>query len=218
MEERMREFEHALMSMDRAQLELIAQEGVNTLSPVGFVESIVAPVLERIGEGWENGTVSLSQVYMSGRICEELISEILPTGISNSRDCPLTAIAVLEDYHMLGKRMVYSVLRANGFDPIDYGRVTVEEIVRSVERDRAEVLLISTLMLPSALKVRDVVHFLNKENQHPKIIVGGAPFRLDAELFREVGAHGTADKASDVVKAIRKVTENGHEKSIHDPF
>ncbi|WP_373507819.1 B12-binding domain-containing protein [Thiocapsa sp.] len=33
------------------------------------VERLVVPSLERIGDLWERGEVSLSQVYMSGRLC-----------------------------------------------------------------------------------------------------------------------------------------------------
>ena len=34
--------------------------------------------LERIGDGWEEGQLSLSQVYMSGVICEEMIEKYIP--------------------------------------------------------------------------------------------------------------------------------------------
>lgn len=40
----------------------------------------MVPALDRIGTGWENGTIALSQVYMSGRICEEVVDDLLPTG------------------------------------------------------------------------------------------------------------------------------------------
>ena len=67
----------------------------------------LVPVLEEIGTGWENGTYALSQVYMSGRICEELVDLILPPTDVMRRTQPKIAIATLEDYHMLGKRIVY---------------------------------------------------------------------------------------------------------------
>ena len=42
------------------------------------VDKVVVPALENIGQGWEEGRVSLSQVYMAGRICEGAMGEILP--------------------------------------------------------------------------------------------------------------------------------------------
>lgn len=39
---------------------------------------LVTATLKRIGDGWEEGKVALSQVYLSGIICEEVIDKILP--------------------------------------------------------------------------------------------------------------------------------------------
>ncbi len=58
------------------------------------------------------------------------------------------AIAVLDDYHLLGKRMVYSVLRASGYELTDYGTVDGDALVGHVVRDGIVVLLISVLDAP----------------------------------------------------------------------
>ncbi len=66
------------------------------------------------------------------------------------------AIAVLDDYQPLGKRMVYSVLRASGYELKDYGTVDGDVLVSRVVRDDIVVSLISALMLPSALYIKRV--------------------------------------------------------------
>lgn len=198
-------FEQALLSMDREGAGEIMAEGLKRMEPVSFVEAVMVRALEHIGESWETGTVSLSQVYMSGRMCEEFMNQILPPGGSIDQGHPRIAIAVLEDYHMLGKRLVNSVLTAHRLDPVDYGRMETDELVRQVEEDRIEVLLISTLMLPSALQTKALIGLLADRGLNVPVIVGGAPFRLDKALYREVGADATADRASDVVRVIRQV-------------
>jgi methanogenic corrinoid protein MtbC1 len=115
------------------------------------------------------------------------------------------AIATLNDYHLLGKRIVYSVLRAGGFDLQDYGRVTVEEVIRRVQEDRIRVLLISTLLLNSALHVRDVVDGLKKAGQNVKVVVGGAPFRFDDQLWREVNADAMGYSAAEAPGIVNKI-------------
>ena len=80
------------------------------------------PALDGIGRSWEAGDLSLSQVYMGARICEELIGE--PARVRRCRagsDQPRVAMAALDDHHLLGKRMVLSVMRGCGFDVDDYG-------------------------------------------------------------------------------------------------
>jgi methanogenic corrinoid protein MtbC1 len=198
------EFEHALLSMNRLAAKQIWNR--SQLPPVQFVEDIVIPVLERVGTSWEQGTLALSQIYMCGRICEDLVNAILPPGSPLRKAQPRLAIAVLEDYHLLGKRIVYSVLRSSGFDLSDYGRVEVNELVRRVQADQVQVLLISTLMLPSALRVREVRRKLDEIGQPVKIVVGGAPFRFDEELWRQVGADAMGRHATEVVELVSHLT------------
>jgi methanogenic corrinoid protein MtbC1 len=201
-------FLDALLAMDR----VAAQRALGGLTlgdgRLDVVERLVVPSLERIGDLWERGEVSLSQVYMSGRMCEEMVDAILPPSDPHRVDQPPMAIAVLDDYHLLGKRMVYSVLRASGYELKDYGTVDGDTLVRRVVRDGIVVLLISVLMLPSALHIKRVREALDRAGSRPFILVGGAPFRFDAELWREVGADAMADTAAEGVAVVRKLLED----------
>ncbi len=199
------QFEQALLSLDRVTARRLAADTSARLTPLEFVDQVIVPALTRIGENWERGEAALSQVYMSGRICEEMVDGLLPPGDPQRRDQPPMAIAALDDYHLLGKRIVYSVLRANGFNLMDYGRVTVVDVIRKVRADQIRVLLISTLMLNSALHVRDVVAGLKAAELNVRVVVGGAPFRFDARLWREVNADAMGYSASDVTGVIRNI-------------
>ena len=196
------DFEDALLSLDRLKSREILTDAVKINSQLQTIEKVVVPALERIGKDWEEGKTALSQIYMTGRICESLIDEILPTESSKRRNTPKMAIAVLDDYHMLGKRIVYSILRASGFGVLDLGRVTAQEaIIRTID-DNIQILLISTLMLPSALSIKDVKQGLKRSGKNIKIIAGGAPFRYDDQLGPEVGADAYARQASDAIDII----------------
>jgi methanogenic corrinoid protein MtbC1 len=198
-------FEQALLSLDRLAARNILLESGGPEAPLHLVEKLVVPALERIGAGWEQGQVALSQVYMSGRICEELVDTLLPPYALDRKNRPKMAIAVLQDYHLLGKRIVYSVLRASGFELLDYGRVDVDDLVGRVSQDGVEVLLISVLMLPSALRVKDMRARLQAIGSDVKIVVGGAPFRLDDQLWKEVGADAMGREASEAVGILAKM-------------
>ena len=96
-------------------------------------------------------------------------------------------IAIAVDYHTLGKRMVLSVMRASGLPVLDYGRMDRDELVERVVADDTKILLISVLMLPSALKVKEVRSALDARGAKARFAVGGAPFLLISELWREGG-------------------------------
>ncbi len=201
-EQRIKSFEEALLSLDRVAARAALNLASDEEDSLKFLEGIVVPALESIGKGWEEGRTSLAQVYMAGRITEELMDELLPfRGVPTDR--AQVAIAVLEDYHLLGKRLVCSVLRSAGFHLADYGRMNVDDLVERVKADNIRILLISALMLPSALRVKGVRKGLARAGADVKIVVGGAPFRFDDQLWTEVGADATSSTASGAIHVVQ---------------
>jgi methanogenic corrinoid protein MtbC1 len=198
-------FENALLSLDRLTAQRIISEKSKDLPITSLLETFIVPSLDNIGRAWEEGRVALSQVYMSGRICETLVDSFLPPGDARRIQQPTIAITVLEDYHLLGKRIVYSSLRASGFELFDYGHRDMDTILEQVEKDKVEILLISVLMLRSALRVRDLVARLKKSPRQVKVVVGGAPFRFDPNLWQEVSADAMGANAADAINIVTRM-------------
>lgn len=201
------QFISVLVAMNRLEARNMLINEHKGEDPFTVIETLVVPAMELIGERWNNGTLSLSQVYMSSRIVEELIDEILPAEDPGRKSNPRMAIAVLEDYHLLGKRIVYSILRASGYNLLDYGRVSVTEVMEKIVSDDIEILLISTLMLPAALRIKKLKELIEREQLKTRLIVGGAPFRLDPQLWREVEADGTASNATEALSLLKEIVE-----------
>lgn len=200
MQERIDEFQQALASLDKVRADALFQAALKESPPIQVVERLMVPALEYIGQEWHDGNIALSQIYMGGRFCEDLVERVLPPSDPARKNQPPSAIVVLNDYHLLGKRIVYAVMRASGFELFDYGRMDVAQLTERVQADGVEVLMISVLMLPSALKVREVREALGSDI---KILVGGAPFLFDEELWREVGADAMGRHAADAVRTVQ---------------
>ena len=199
------EFEHALLSLDKSKVESIIRKAANEQTPLSVAGQLVTKTLQRIGDMWEDGRVALSQVYMAGIICEEIIDKLLPPLSPLRIDQPKMAIAVYEDYHLLGKRIIYSTLRASGYELMDLGGgMKSDQIERIVKDEDIKILLLSVLMLPSALRVAE----LRKKLQFTdvKIIVGGAPFRFDEKLWQEVGADACGKDSSEALVIVKQLT------------
>jgi methanogenic corrinoid protein MtbC1 len=202
MHELVKPFREALESLDRVGAESVFAQALTSLVPIQVIEQVVVPALEQVGVAWQEGSLALSQVYMSGRLCEELVERVLPPSDPDRKHQPRSAIVVLSDYHMLGKRIVYSLMRASGFELFDYGRMDVDELVERAVADKIRVLLISVLMLPSALKVREVSARLKAAAIPVRIAVGGAPFLFDDQLWQEVGADAMGRSAAEAVTIV----------------
>lgn len=203
------QFKESLLSIDRGNAKLIMSETLKSVSYNDAIESLIVDALEKIGSGWVSGEYSLSQVYMSGKICEELV-EMLPNPEGEQQiHAPRMAICLLNDYHALGKSIVYSNLRAAGFNLLDYGRMTPEALVEKIMHNDIQVILLSVLMFPSAWDVKKVRELLDAKDSKVKIVVGGAPFRLDKQLWKQVGADAVGHTASDAISIIQSFMEEG---------
>jgi len=199
MESRIITFRDALVALDRAKAEEIFQLQLSSTTSVQAVDALVVPALQQIGESWHRGELALAQVYMSGRFCEQMVDAVLPPSDPDRKHQPRSAIAVLCDNHDLGKRIVYAALRAAGFEVFDYGRMEVDALYERVLRDRIEILFLSALMLPSALRVAELTRKLRAATSGLKIVVGGAPFLFDPWLWQEVGADAMGHSAAEAL-------------------
>ncbi len=204
------EFEQAILSMDTFAARKIIENLLESLPDSEHrqsIEKLVVHTMECIGVGWESGEVALSQVYMGGRICEKLLSDITFSDTTSHTNQLNTALVVLEDRHMLGKRIVSSSLISAGLDFADYGSMQADDLVGKVAQDEIEVLLISALMLPSALRVEKVRELLEARGIKAHIVVGGAPFRFDKQLWKQVRADCMGETASDAVAILKKLND-----------
>lgn len=198
------EFHAALAALDRPRIEALFRVAVREHGPTRAIEDLMVPALTRLGREWDSGEIALSQIYMSSRICEDIVDEALPPTVAERKSAPRVAIAVLADYHMLGKRIVLSVMRASGIEVADFGRMDVAPLVERIVAEQVEILLLSVLMLPAALKVKTLRAELAARGVQVRIAVGGAPFFFDPELWREVGADAVGHNAAEAVDIVRR--------------
>lgn len=204
-------YKSALLSVDRVRAEeVLRTASAMFATPLEVAEFCLAPVLEQMGEAWESGQLALSQIYMASRISEELVERILPSPSELRGETPKIALALLEDHHMLGKRLVQSALRLAGIPVLDWQRVTVDELIARAIQERPDLILISTLMLRAALRVREVREGLDRAGLAIPIYVGGAPFRLDPLLWQEVGASAMGANSAEAIRLVSSFLERNH--------
>lgn len=208
MEKVLDQFQRALLAMDRLEARRILDRMNPDQNPIYCVENLIVPVLERIGEQWEEGQLPLAQIYMSSRICEELIDCYLPPAAPQRIDKPNIAIAILEDYHTLGKFIIRSTLRASGIELQDFGTLDIEPLIQKVIDNDIKILLISVLMFSSANHIKELCNRLKQEHPATRVIVGGAPFRFDSQLWRQVGADAVGTNTEEAIRETFKMIED----------
>jgi len=204
-----KELEEALLSLDRIETEFILTNLASQKDFTLVLEQNIVPIMESIGEKWERGEVALSQVFMGGKILEDIVDKMMPKTNTKRVDDPNIALILYKDHHLLGKRIVSSLLRARGYEFKDYGQqFDIGQLIDKLKEDNIEILLISVLMLNSALDIKKLILQMREEKLAIKVVVGGAPFRFDIELGDEIGADYYATQASQVLEIIEKIQKD----------
>lgn len=202
------EFEKSLLNYDKDNSKLIMDKYIFEYDEISFIEEMLYNVFLNIEKKWDEGELSLSHLYLSSIICEELL-----TYLEEKREFKYSknyniAIVTLEDNHALGKRIVSSILRSNGYLIEDFGHgIHVMDIITKIIEFKTKILLVSVLMYPSALKVKELKEELKRNNLDTKIIVGGAPFIMDNNLWKYVEADAFGITASDSIALIAEMTK-----------
>jgi corrinoid protein of di/trimethylamine methyltransferase len=112
---------------------------------------------------------------------------------------------VYGDIHSIGKGMVATLLNAAGFKVLDLGiNVKVQDFLKAVREEHADVLAMSALLTTTAIEQKKVIESLKEAGirDKVKVIVGGSP--INQEFADSIGADGYGATAPERVKLVKK--------------
>ena len=180
------------------------------ISAEDIVFKVVIPAIEMMMEDINKDPDSnLAQHFMTAKIASEVTERMLAEFQTPPHFVGRVVIGTTAgDLHSLGKRIVSGCLKAMMVEVIDIGtNVMPEQFVNAALEHDAQVIAISAMMVHTAmdengcLGVRALLHQQQLE-QRIKIVVGGAPYRFDTELYQFVGADAWAADAVTASKVI----------------
>ncbi len=195
-----RQLEEALLRLDEAAVAALLRPSHGTIEPARLADAVISPALLRIGEGWDQGRLALSQVYMAGRLMEKALED-QPGPRPQRLEAPIIGVGVLEDHHALGKRIVCAVLGSAGYAVHDLGSGhSAEALAELAQAHGVQLLMVSVLMLNRALRITQLREALDARGlQAVRLAVGGAPFIHDPSLAERVGADFGGSNAADAL-------------------
>jgi methanogenic corrinoid protein MtbC1 len=168
-----------------------------------LITDVLDPALILIGEEWSSsGNFSLAQVYIAAKVTEDVLNKIASMRKLPSDGRPPKGPVVIgnieEDFHALGRRIVGTFLREEGWIVHDLGNdVPATAFVDNALEVGARVIGVSAMMMTTARNIRRVRHEIDSRGLTGRIqlAVGGAVFRVCPGLVQEVGGDGTAPNA-----------------------
>lgn len=154
---------------------------------VETLNTVLLPAMKEVGDRFGRGEIILPFVLQSAEVMKEtvdLLEGYLEKGSGPSRGRVILA-TVAGDVHDIGKNLVGTILSNNGYTVVDLGKqVPVETLVDEIEKNGADALGLSALLVSTSLQMALAVKELAKRKICLPVLVGGAA--INEAFAREI--------------------------------
>ena len=166
-----------------------------------IIDAELIPSLDKVGKGFEAGTVFLPQLLMSADAAKAafaVVKEAMAGKPKKSKGQVIMA-TVKGDIHDIGKNIVKVMLENYGYDVIDLGKdVPPEVIVDCAIENNIRVVGLSALMTTTVASMEETIKLMREKKPDTKIVVGGAV--MTPEYSKMIGADAYAKDAMATVR------------------
>jgi methanogenic corrinoid protein MtbC1 len=202
----------ALLSGQRSAAVTVAREMLRVgHTMIDVYADLLQEALYDVGRLWESNQITVAQEHMATAIVQYVMAQIYeaqpPPSMRRGR---AVITGVQGELHQVGAMMVADALEADGWDVRFLGTdVPHEAVLAAVIAHRAEILGISSTVLFSLPKVIQIVSLVRGRlgAEAPRILLGGAAQRAAPDLWRQVGAVGSASDVRSALRLARGATE-----------
>lgn len=176
--------------------------------PLDIVNGEIIPALDRVGEGFEKGTLFLPSLLMSAEAAKAAF-EVIKASSENEKKMTqngktVVIATVKGDIHDIGKNIVKLLFENYGYNVVDLGKnVDPSDVLKSVIDNDAKICVLSALMTTTVAAMEETVALVKREAPLCKTIVGGAV--LTEEYANKMGADKYAPDAISAVKYAEQI-------------
>lgn len=198
----------ALLDLDEKRVLQLTNDALKQGSnPLEILERSLATGIRQIGEKFAAGEFILPHMVIGADIMQRAVSILEPALKASQQKREYKAKVVIGtaegDIHDIGKKIVATLLRANGYEVVDLGRdVLNTTFVDRVKTEAPQFLCMSALMTTTVASQEKVIRMLHQEGlrDRVRVIVGGAAVTPDSAAH--MGADGYGESAVEGIAVI----------------
>ena len=201
----------ALVAQDKeGALEIVKKSISDGQNPMDLMNRSFIPGINEVGEQFGRGRLFLPELMVAADVMKsvtDVINAALEGGTERLRNKGTIVIATVKgDVHDIGKCIVVSLLRANGFTVHDMGRdVDTEAIIDEARKVNADIIGTSARLTTTMSRQKEIEQGLATAGLKGRIktIVGGAP--VTHRWASRIGADAYAEDAQDGINKVKEL-------------
>jgi corrinoid protein of di/trimethylamine methyltransferase len=178
--------------------------------PIELLNQGFIPGINRVGDLFGRGELFLPELIKAADTMKT-VTDIINGAIADGQEKPqgqakVVVATVKGDVHDIGKAIVVSLMRANGFTVYDLGRdVETDKIIEEAEKVGADIIGTSALLTTTMPRQKEIEEALKSAGLRDrfKTIVGGAP--VTPRWAARIGADAYAEDAQDGVGKVKEL-------------
>ena len=163
---------------------------LETREALDVINGEMIPALDRVGKGFEKGTIFLPQLLMSAEAAKaafEVVKSRMEGQGPVEKKGKIILATVKGDIHDIGKNIVKVLLENYSYDVLDLGRdVPPETVVETAVREHVPLVGLSALMTTTVPSMEETIRQLRETAPGVRVMVGGAV--LTPEYAKSIGA------------------------------
>ena len=185
----------------------LAQQALDEgYDPVEAINEGLVKGMSIVGDKFAEHKMFLPQVLVASKVLYAGLDILIPAIPAGALDGAKKAgTAVVEgDVHDIGKNIVKTMLTAGGFIVTDFGKdIAPSIIVDGVEKDKLDILCLSTLMTPTMDAMKQTVEIMKEKGlkSNCTITIGGPP--TSPEFAQSIGVDHRDINAQDCVAFLK---------------
>jgi trimethylamine corrinoid protein len=179
-------------------------------APIELLNEGFIPGINKVGDLFGRGELFLPELIKAAdtmKTVTDIINEAIAEGPDKPEAQAKVVIATVKgDVHDIGKAIVVSLMRANGFTVYDLGRdVETDKIIAEAEKVDADIIGTSALLTTTMPKQKELEEALKSAGLRDrfKTVVGGAP--VTPRWAARIGADAYAEDAHDGVLKVKEL-------------
>lgn len=203
-------------------------EALKKYSPLEIINNILLEGMKVVGELFGSGQMQLPFVLQSAEVMKSAVSylEQFMEKKSDESKGKIVLATVKGDVHDIGKNLVDIILTNNGYTVYNLGiKCPIEKMIEEYEKQRADAIGMSGLLVKSTLIMKENLEVLNERNLKIPVVVGGAALtRRFVEQDLKKTYKGIVEYAEDAfdglrfMEKIKSLKNESHQITMDEPM